>query len=295
MTRAAEIARALGGAQRAGAGWLAFCPAHENRRTPALSLRVAADGRLLAWCFAGCRFTEIIGALSQRGLVGNGHRFSGTIPEAGPFAAIDDATNSRRRINLALRIWRRTMPIAGTPADTYLRRRAIRACLPSSLRFHPALRHPRGILAPAMVALIERGREAIGIHRTWLATDGSGKAPLDPARAMLGLARGGAVRLSNGPGALVVSEGIETGLSLAEAIGDRSSVWAALSSSGVASLRLPDPALPELVIAPDGDSAGHRASTRLAERAAGLGWRVRVMDAPDGRDWNDVAMEACHG
>jgi len=32
------IARALGGATRQGRGWLCFCPSHDNRKTPALSI-----------------------------------------------------------------------------------------------------------------------------------------------------------------------------------------------------------------------------------------------------------------
>jgi hypothetical protein len=35
---------------------LAFCPAHLNGRTPALSLADGEDGRLLAKCHAGCSF-----------------------------------------------------------------------------------------------------------------------------------------------------------------------------------------------------------------------------------------------
>jgi len=51
----------------------------------------------------------------------------------------------------------------------------------------------------------------------------------------------------------------------------------------------PDPG--ELVIAPDGDTAGMKAATKLADRACAAGWRVRVMDCPTGHDWNDLARE----
>ena len=67
--------------------------------------------------------------------------------------------------------------------------------------------------------------------------------------------------------------------------------WAiAAASSGVAGLKLP-PNAGELIVAPDGDAPGRMASNSLADRAAKHGWNVRVMEAPEGRDWNDVAME----
>ncbi len=53
MSEAESVARALGG-QRAGRGWVAFCPAHDNTRTPALSISEGRDGRLLVKCHAGC-------------------------------------------------------------------------------------------------------------------------------------------------------------------------------------------------------------------------------------------------
>ena len=105
------------------------------------------------------------------------------------------------------------------------------------------------------------------------------------------LARRGAVRLSGGPGPLVVAEGIETGLSLLSGLQDASPrVWAALSTSGMAGLALPpDPG--ELVLAPDGDAPGREAANKLAARASSAGWRVRIMRCPDGSDWNDVESE----
>ena len=95
------------------------------------------------------------------------------------------------------------------------------------------------------------------------------------------------MRLSGGPGPLVVAEGIETALSLLSALpGPDLRVWAALSTSGMAGLVLPsDPS--ELVIAPDGDAPGRKAARQLADRARRLGWRVRLMDCPDDSDWND--------
>ena len=61
-------------------------------------------------------------------------------------------------------------------------------------------------------------------------------------------------------------------------------VWAALSATGMKSLRLPDhPG--DLVIADDIERASAEV---LAQRAYGLGWRVSILAAPEGCDWNDV-------
>ena len=105
---------------------------------------------------------------------------------------------------------------------------------------------------------------------------------------MLGRCAGGAVRLSDGLGSLLIAEGIETGLSLQTGLTDtRVRVWAALSTSGMAGLILPR--IPgEMTLAPDGDEPGRKAANKLADRAISAGWRVRVMHCPDGRDWNDM-------
>jgi hypothetical protein len=105
---------------------------------------------------------------------------------------------------------------------------------------------------------------------------------------MLGAVQGGAVRLSDGPGPLVVAEGLETALSLSSGLlRAPATVWAALSTSGIRGLHLPD-TQGRLTIAPDGDAAGRAAAQGLATRAHGMGWRVSLLPAPDGRDWNDI-------
>jgi hypothetical protein len=138
-----------------------------------------------------------------------------------------------------------------------------------------------------MVACVD-GVERFALHRTYLAADGGGKSAVDPSKAMFGAVAGGAVRLSDVPGPLVVAEGIETALSLASGLLNRpATIWAALSTAGLAALVLP-PVPSRLTIATDGDDAGRKAGYALAERASALGWKVSIMPAPDGRDWNDV-------
>ena len=96
------------------------------------------------------------------------------------------------------------------------------------------------------------------------------------------------MRLSNAAGPLVACEGIETGLSLLSGLlSGPARVWAALSTSGIVGLQLP-PIPSDLIIATDGDPAGREAGEKLGQRATLLGWRVSMMPAPDGEDWNDV-------
>ncbi len=48
--------------RKAGAGYTARCPAHEDR-TASLSVTAGNDGRLLLHCFAGCSIGDITGAI----------------------------------------------------------------------------------------------------------------------------------------------------------------------------------------------------------------------------------------
>jgi putative DNA primase/helicase len=60
---AAELPYALGG-QRIGRGWIAKCPAHQDR-TPSLSIGKSDDGKLLFYCHAGCGQAQVIVALQH--------------------------------------------------------------------------------------------------------------------------------------------------------------------------------------------------------------------------------------
>lgn len=199
----------------------------------------------------------------------------------------EDFQRLKKAEDRALACWREAKFIKGSIAEGYLRGRGITCDLSDTLRFHPNCVHPSRASFPAMVALVE-GSGKSAIHRTYLQTDGSGKAAVSPAKAMLGGVSGGAVRLSAGEEKLVVCEGIETGLSLLSGLLPYSAtVWAALSTSGMKTLTLPaNPG--RLTIAVDGDNAGRSAANQLAERATTLGWSVSLLPAPEGQDFNDV-------
>lgn len=292
MSEARDLVGALGGRWH-GRGGLCFCPAHDNRRTPALSVAEGEDGRLLLHCFAGCGFGEVWAALRQRGLVADGGSHGRLAPtgwgkDAAPIGCAGRSRTTGDGNSAAARaIWDAASPAQGTLAERYLAGRGVEGTAPASLRFHAMLRHPSGGMHPAMVARIEGG-DAFAIHRTFLDAKG-GKRAGGAAKLMLGPAAGGAVRLASAAGPLVVAEGIETALSLPPlgvAVGE---LWAALSTGGMRGLRLPK-CPHHLVVAVDADPPGRDAGRDLAERAHRTGWRVEWLEPPDGLDFNDVLM-----
>lgn len=287
MTDAHSLTLALGGKwySRYGSAPCPVCQPERHKSQNALTLKDGRERLLLHCKKSGCDFREILNAAG----VGPGDY---TAPSAAELAQreAEERAEAEKKARQALACWDEAQPIHGTVAETYLRGRGITCALPHSLRFHPDCWHPSAKRLPAMVARVE-GAELPAVHRTYLRPDGSGKADIDPAKAMLGRTRGGAVRLTGGTGPLVVAEGVETALSLAcgllEAHGP---IWAALSTSGLAGLTLPRSA-GDLVIASDGDDAGREAAQELAFRASGLGWTVKMAGAPEGRDWNDILRE----
>ena len=286
MTELRTLTETLGGRwhRRYGTAPCPVCQPEGRRDQNALTLAEGRDGRLLAHCKkSDCSFADILGAA---GIAPSSH----TPPDPASICEreTERRAGSEKRARQAHRLWQEAVPIAGTVAEYYLRDRMILCDLPDTLRFHPVCWHgPTAKRYPAMVAMVEGG-DAFAVHRTYLLPDGSGKERIEPNKAMLGAVAGGAVRLTDGPDALVVAEGIETALSLAcGLLSSPSRIWAALSTSGMQSLRLP-PAPAKLTIAPDGDAAGKSAAHSLAERATALGWQVSLLPAPDGRDWNDV-------
>lgn len=285
MMDALQITKTLQGRWygRYGSAACPVCQSERVKKQNALTIADGTNGRLLLHCKkAACAFGDILAA-------------AGLAP--GSYAAPDpfemakrqtqDRAEARKRAAQAQRLWQDAHPIGGTLAETYLRGRGITCPLPETLRFLPDCWHVTAKRFPAMLALVEEG-EAFAVHRTYLTPDGRAKADLDPAKMMLGRVSGGAVRLTEGQGPLVVAEGIETALSLASGLlRSPATIWAALSTSGIRGLHLP-PDPHRLTIAPDGDAPGRAAAHALAERATALGWQVSLLPAPDGRDWNDI-------
>lgn len=287
MTDARDLTTALGAKwyQRYGAAPCPVCQPQRRKGQTALTIADGHTGRLVLDCKkTGCAFLDI---LSSAGLRAGDY----SPPDAATLAQrdADRRAETRRRAMQASRQWQEVRPITGTLAETYLRTaRGITCELPRTLRFHGGCWHgPTAKEYPALVALVQ-GSDGMAVHRTYLRADGAAKADIVPAKLMLGATTGGAVLLAHGPGPLVVSEGIETALSLASGLlRGPATVWAAMSTSGIRGLRLPDTP-GRLTIGADGDTAGHSAANALAARADALGWQVSLLPAPEGHDWNDI-------
>jgi hypothetical protein len=209
--------------------------------------------------------------------------------------AAPPGSDAERRTAAALALWRTTVPAAGTPVAAYLASRGLTIPPPATLRFHRAMKHPAGGVWPAMIALVTTGKEnaPVGVHRTFLAANGWGKAPVVPQKMMLGPCRGGAVRLGeHAGGSLLVGEGIETCLAAMQATGRPA--WAALSTSGLQSLDLPD-TVEEIVVLADGDQPGDTAARAAACRWRDGGRRARIARPPAGMDFNDLLLAGQEG
>ncbi len=285
---AETLAKALGG-RKAGRGWTARCPAHDDR-TPSLSLCDADDGKVLVCCHAGCDQDKVISNLQASGLwTRNDTRSHRHFAPRRVTVRTDPDSDDCKRTEAALSIWTVATTSSGTLVETYLRSRGLNLPSTAPLRFHAALKHPTGGIWPGMIALVTRGLDdaPLAIHRTFLARDGAGKAPVDRQKMMLGPCRGGAVRLAAVGDVLMVGEGIETCLAAMQEAGHPA--WAALSTSGLRALDLPKDVRDVIVLA-DGDEAGEAAARDCALRWKREGRRVRIARASTGMDFNDMLV-----
>jgi putative DNA primase/helicase len=287
---AETIARALGG-HGVGATWMARCPVHEDR-SPSLSISAGKGGEVLVRCHAGCDQRDLIAALQERGLWRTTGRASGVGLKHRQRIAEEPDADTLKRSAAALAIRQASRAAEKTPVATYLRSRGLDLPALPALRFHAGLKHPSGGIWPAMVALVTHGATGspIATHRTFLARDGGGKAPVDPAKMMLGPCRGGVVRLGEPGDVLMVGEGIETCLAAMQASGRLA--WAALSTSGLRSLDLPRD-IGDVIVLADGDEPGEAAAQECARRWKREGRRVRIARPPQGMDFNDL-LKARH-
>jgi hypothetical protein len=182
------------------------------------------------------------------------------------------ADDEAKRIAAAREIWAgHQVATDWTPTGIYLRgARRIRAPIPPTIAFHPACPHPylKHAKLPAMVAPVQNvERKIVGVHCTFLAQGERGqwgKMPAPPnwppdwlgrdeawkAKIMRGVCRRAAIRLTAAEDLIVIAEGIETALSILQALydedvkaphidGDPVAVWAAGSLHNMGAIDLP--------------------------------------------------------
>jgi hypothetical protein len=303
--RALAIVDALGG-HRCGDGWVARCPSHPDN-TPSLSIDVR-DGQVLVYCHAHCTQKAVKDALRKMGVWEDttaARRFLNRVRRAkGPNRA------SKRQSAPApdpsrdpLKSWRNSYAVfRGTWGEVYFGNRGLTLTdaeiLP--LHTHPTLFHwVTQTKWPAVVALVKKvsGDDLVDytVHQTFLAHDGSSKAPIVKSRLFpSGVSPvGGGVWFGeiDPEREFIVAEGLESTLSAMRLIGVEAGC-AALSELGIRNLILP-PSARRICIFADNDEAGQSLS---AAREAYRRWRdegreVRVI-LPNivGEDANDVLM-----
>ena len=208
----------------------------------------------------------------------------------GVHRSLSTPTN-RYRDASAARLLAAAEPIAGTPAETYLRSRGIdRPATADALRYHPKCYYrcidtDRRLAAPAMLASVSDNAGRItGLLRTFLSADGSQKAPIESPRRAMGVLAGNGVRFGPHDDVMAVGEGVETMLSLRTAMPTLSMI-AALSAAHLAAL-VPPVQLRRFYIAADGDAAGRNAAARLAQRLSALSIEAILLTTRR-KDFND--------
>lgn len=239
-------------------------------------------GKTLFFCHAGCTQQDLLDVIP-----GASH----VRPSTSDVSAHrpKDQTQLRRYIETLWEQSREGHPLLAA----YLVSRGIQGPIPTSLRLMPKFwHHPSRGRWPCMIAAVTDADGRLqAIHRTYLALDGKGKAPIKPSKMTLGPVGGMACHLADATGELIVTEGIETGLSVWLATGQP--VWAALSAGGIRNLTLPPlPLAGEVIIAADADDVGMRAAQQAANLWREQGRRVRIAMPPAGTDFNDILKKA---
>lgn len=299
-----DIVREIGGDIYAGGSRATVPGPNHSRNDRSLSLRIVEDqnGHRVIWhSFANDSAREVMRHL---GLSPSESREATKEERAAWRRARDEEKRRLRAADQAFcqALWRDTVPIEGSLAESYLWSRGLILEDCPDIRFHPAAPRakprreddPRPLPPPhpAMVAVVRDADGAsMSLHVTYVAPDGRGKAFGKKSRLMFGPMQGGAVHLTPPGPALALGEGIETCLAYRARTG--LPVWAALTTSQYASFRLPR-GVRKLVIAADGDKGGMNAATMLAERLC-RACDVEIDPAPEGQDWADVHASGGNG
>jgi DNA primase len=283
QTSLAQVASRSVRLKRVGSEWRGCCPFHPDR-TP--SFTIYADDRRFM-CFGCGAEGDVLDFIMRR----DGVSLAAALELAGvasqPCAQSlpDPAEVAPDRTAKAAAIWASASPAKGTPAETYLSARGIRCSLPDSIRF-AELQLGRSRLPTLIAAVSTLGGEVLGIQRTFLSRDGSSKATLASGKSKLSLGRvkGGAIRLTAAGPELIVTEGLEDGLTLLQDLGRP--VWVAAGASMLPLMELPRLAR-VVTIGADNDPTGDEAARAAARAFAGQGRHVRVMKPDlDFKDFN---------
>jgi DNA primase len=290
---------------RASREWKGCCPFHDDH-TP--SFTIYADDRRFQ-CF-GCGaqgdvIDFVMRAYSVKTREAIGMLDGGALRELEQQRAPAKPKGDMRRV--AQRIVNESVAIEGTPAAVYLRSRGITIDLPHTLRF-ARLPTPKiegnGLLAangpgplPALVAIVtDAAGELVALQRTYLTEDGRKAATTatetdrkPKVKYSLGNVVGGAIQLGAPAASMIVTEGLEDGLTLAQALGRP--VWVSAGTSMLPQMTFAD-VTKAVVIGADGDAAGEASAEKAAEAFTKAGLAARIIRPAKGfKDFNAELME----
>ncbi len=289
---------------RAGREWKGCCPFHPDKSP---SFTIYADDRRFQ-CF-GCGLQGdvidfVMRAYNVKTRAAIGMLDGGALRELEQQRAPAKPKQDMRPV--AQRIVAASVPIEGTPAATYLRRRGITMGLPHTLRFArlaPPQIKGNGLLEangpgllPALVAIVtDAAGDLVALQRTYL-TEGGRKAATKPTdtdrkpkvKYSLGNVIGGSVQLGPPSASILICEGLEDGLTLAQGLGR--SVWVAAGTSMMPAMIFPS-VVRSVVIGADGNAPGEVAAQKAAAAYTASGLSVRIMrPTPPFVDFNAELM-----
>ena len=238
-----DIIERLEKVRQSGQGWVARCPAHDDRN-PSLSLKVTETGRLLMYCHAGCSFDDILQAMD---LERNIHRASLPLNQCNG-QALEQIEAQQK----AIRIWESSK--SAHPDHPYLTRKKIRP------------HHSRLIGESLILPLQDPSGNLRNLQ--FISKDGTKRFLKGGQMKSLFCVIGEPARE---PGRVYVAEGFATGATIHEQTGDP--VFVAYCDTNLPpvarTVRRVFPSS-EIIIAVDDDEGGEHYSNLAARQVDGL-------------------------
>jgi DNA primase (bacterial type) len=275
--------------ETAGNEWRGCCPFH-NDGSPSLYIY---KGGHRWYCFGCGKGGDVIDFVRELHRVD--FRRAASMLTAGDMptvslAPIDKPQRPKEeRIEEARAIWRAASPAPGTLVETYLRSRGLDVAIPGTIRFAQLKYGRRGPQRPCLVAVITGPDNRLcGIQRTYLATDGLGKAKVAKPKLSLGQVSGGAIRLAPAANELVVCEGLEDGLTIQQEHGR--AVWVAAGAGNMAKMQFPQ-LVSRVIVGGDADEAGLKGAEEARKAFASRHLAARVIFPARAKDFNAELME----
>lgn len=224
---------------------------------PSLSV---SDGKraLVFHCFAGCKPRDIIAAFNALA------PHNGPKPRCEGRTPLRPATKSKTTTTLAQKLWKAALPVAGTPAETYLRLRRLPSTPPPTIRFLPSYRYDETRRFPCLIAAVQApSRMVVAVQLTFLDPSGLRKADVPHPRRAIGPLRDGLLRLAPAAEHLGLAEGFETAWA-ASPLHDEFPVWATLGADRFALITIPQ-VVRRVTIFADYDAPGLSAALSFFE------------------------------